>query len=241
MDAGPAFGLIGSGEAAARLLARAGALGREVAHGDGGALPALVARLAHPRAVVVETAAGAEVDAAIERLYVHLEPGDIVVDASASYWGDTLRRYRRMRHRSLFYVDLVVAGDKGGLRLVVGGEDRGIARLEPALAPLGRGGRLQRAGEAGAAHFALLVEQGLTAAVAALGQEAGRLLARYPAAPLGGEVEAPPAGRLAWLVDDLEGLGTRTPLLAAALSGAGAGAGGDGRVGGFVAPGEEEA
>ena len=37
-----------------------------------------------------------------------MEPGDVVIDVTPSYWGDTLRRFRRMRHRSLFYVDVAL-------------------------------------------------------------------------------------------------------------------------------------
>ena len=54
---------------------------------------------------------GGAIDRVIDAAYVVMEPGDVVVDTSASYWGDTLRRYRRMRHRSCIYVDVALIDD----------------------------------------------------------------------------------------------------------------------------------
>lgn len=59
------------------FLAGAGA-GRKISGASG--IPELVARLKRPRRVMMLVKAGKPVDEFIERLWPHLEPGDIVID-----------------------------------------------------------------------------------------------------------------------------------------------------------------
>ena len=66
--------------------------------------------LEHPRRFVLDLPVGSEIDRVIDAAYVVMEPGDVVLDPTPSYWGDTLRRFRRMRHRSLYYVDVALIG-----------------------------------------------------------------------------------------------------------------------------------
>src|SRR5215217_2280442 len=57
--------------------------------------------LDEPRLFVLDLPVGPAIDRLIDAAYVIMEPGDVVIDTSASYWCDTLRRFARMRHRSL--------------------------------------------------------------------------------------------------------------------------------------------
>jgi 6-phosphogluconate dehydrogenase (decarboxylating) len=87
--------------------------------------------LEHPRCFVLDLPVGGEVDRVIDEAYVVMEPGDVVLDMTPSYWGDTLRRFRRMRHRSIYYVDGALIG--GGTIALVAGDERGVAHSVPVI------------------------------------------------------------------------------------------------------------
>ena len=121
--------------------------------------------LEHPRLFLLDLPLGAAVDRAIDAAYVFMEPGDVVLDPSGSYWCDTLRRFRRMRHRSLFYVDLGLIGTIPGATILAAGDERGVDLCVPLLDRLAAAGGVVRAGGAGAAHFALMVRAGVATAM----------------------------------------------------------------------------
>lgn len=162
-----------------------------------------------------------DLDALIDDAYRTMEPGDVVIDLSASWWCDTLRRFRRMRHRSLFYVDAAELEGPSGRVLLAAGDRRGVELALPVLDALARPGRAVGCGEAGAAHWSAQVAAGLAAARAQAASEARQLLEAFPhgldlaavgpALGLGGERSDP---RAAWLLDDALRLQAATPLLA---------------------------
>lgn len=121
--------------------------------------------LGSPRIIFLYIPAGPEVDQLIEKLVGHLEPGDIVVDGGNSYWGDSIRRQRRLKERRLHLVDLGTSGGVDGARhgacLMAGGERDAVARIEPILLELGTPGGYVHAGPPGAGHFTKLVHNGI--------------------------------------------------------------------------------
>lgn len=180
--------------------------------------------LDHPRLYLLDLPLGAAVDRAIDAAYLFMEPGDVVLDPSGSYWCDTLRRYRRMRHRSLFYVDLGVIGQIPGATILAAGDERGIDLSLPLLDRLAGSGNVVRAGGAGAAHFALMVRAGVATAMAHAVSEARQLLEAYPNESEADAVAArlwpataPPARSAAWLLDDAIRLEAAVPLLAQSI------------------------
>ncbi len=180
--------------------------------------------LEDPRIVLLDLPLGAVVDTVIDEAYLHLEPGDVVIDASGSYWGDTLRRFRRMRHRSLFYVDVAEVATSGGRRLLASGDRRGVELALPVLGRLAAPGRALSLGEAGAAHYVLMIQEALRTAAAAAAGEARQLLEAFPS-PLAvaeavgalGLDAATPGARARWLLDDAVRLEAAVPLLAQAV------------------------
>jgi 6-phosphogluconate dehydrogenase len=175
--------------------------------------------LEFPRLHILDLPPGPSVDEVIDAAYVTMEPGDLVVDATGSYWGDTLRRWRRMRHRSIFYLDLARIDDA----LLVAGDARGVELARPRLERLAGPGPLLMAGEAGAAHFAAMVRDGVGTALAQLHGEAQQLLEAYPGV-LDAKAVLPrlvPAltggGRAGWLLDDALQLQAAIPALAQAV------------------------
>ncbi|HEX6012808.1 MAG TPA: NAD(P)-binding domain-containing protein [Geminicoccaceae bacterium] len=258
-------GLIGNQQGLARQLSAAGVsvvvhpAGTTDAAGLGGSDVTLVDRydsffgeLEHPRLFVLDLPLGGAIDRAIDEAYVFMEPGDAVLDPSGSYWGDTLRRFHRMRHRALFYVDLGLIGEAPGATILAAGDSRGVDLCWPLLERLAKPRGVVRAGGAGAAHFAVMVREAVATSTVHALSEARQLLEAYPNHPEPAAIleqlwpgPTPDAPRAAWLLDDAVRLEAAIPLLAHAIMlelGAALDdqrpAGPSPRVGGFVHPDE---
>jgi 6-phosphogluconate dehydrogenase len=176
--------------------------------------------LEHPRIHLLDLQPGETIDALIDTAYVTMEPGDVLVDLTGSYWADTVRRWRRMRHRAIYYLDVALP-EASRPDLLVGGDPRALQLVMPLLERLARGGRVLRLGTAGAAHFALQLEEALGTAVSHARSELQQLGEAWP-----GEVDpelllavvAPRAGaRAGWVLDDALRMEAAVPLLAQAV------------------------
>ena len=75
-----------------------------------------VKHLEKPRAVFIYIPAGPDLDPLLDELASNLERGDIVVDGGNSYWGDSIRRYRRLKEKGIQLVDLGTSGGVEGAR-----------------------------------------------------------------------------------------------------------------------------
>ena len=121
--------------------------------------------LAPPRAVFLYIPAGPAVDELIDSLADALEPGDLIVDAGNSYWGDSIRRHRRLAEREIRFCDLGTSGGISGARhgacFMIGGERDAVERIEPMLIELAVEGGYVHAGPPGAGHFTKLVHNGI--------------------------------------------------------------------------------
>jgi 6-phosphogluconate dehydrogenase len=121
--------------------------------------------LSAPRAVFLYIPAGPAVDELIDSLAEELEAGDLIVDAGNSYWGDSIRRGRRLAERGLRFCDLGTSGGVSGARhgacFMVGGERDAVERIEPLLVELAVEGGYVHAGPVGAGHFTKLVHNGI--------------------------------------------------------------------------------
>lgn len=180
--------------------------------------------LDYPRRYVLDLEAGPGIDPVIDEAYQTMEPGDVVIDPTPSYWGDTLRRYRRMRHRSLFYQDVACIAGADGPALVVAGDAKGLPLSADILEAWAAPGTLRSVAGAGFAHYLAMVEAAAEIAKASIASEVAQLIEAYP-----GEVTeeakaafCPPhgslgIGRAGWLLDDAVRLEAAVPLLAQAL------------------------
>ena len=74
----------------------------------------LVANLERPRKVFLLVKAGAAVDAFIESVIPHLEPGDIIIDGGNSHFPDTIRRTAYVESKGLLYIGTGVSGGEEG-------------------------------------------------------------------------------------------------------------------------------
>jgi len=226
-------GIIGGGSGIAGALRAAGI---EVVGCDAGTVAAdagvatvdgyagLLEALDYPRRYILDLPTGPGIDAVIDEAYQTMEPGDVVIDATASYWGDTLRRYRRMRHRSLFYQDVTWLAGPSGRTLVAAGDAKGLPLSADLLAAWAAPHRPHPVAGAGFAHYLAMVEAAAGLARHQLESELAQLIEAYP-----GEVAAEdkagfcpahavsPDGRAGWLLDDAVRLEAAVPLLAHAV------------------------
>lgn len=197
---------------------RSGLASRDVALVDAPA--EFFALLEHPRIHLLDLKPGPAIDGLIDSAYVTMEPGDVVVDVSRSYWGDTVRRWRRMRHRAIYYVDAALP-EGGRADLLVAGDPRAIEIARPVLTRLARGAAVLRVGTAGAAHFALQLEEALGTAMSHARSELQQLAEAWPGevnTPLLLQTVAPRVGSCAaWVLDDAMHMEAAVPLLAQAV------------------------
>ena len=148
-----------------------------------GSLEEFKARLATPRVVFLYIPAGPPVDQVLDDLAEQLDEGDILVDGGNSYWGDSIRRHRRLKERGIHFVDLGTSGGIEGARngacFMAGGEEEAIAKVEPIVRELAVAGGYVHAGPPGAGHFAKLVHNGIEFGMLQAIGEGVDLLERY--------------------------------------------------------------
>jgi 6-phosphogluconate dehydrogenase len=162
-------------EAAIAQLESEGALGAR-------SLAEFTGKLTTPRAAWIMVPA-ALAGGTITDLSGHCERGDIVIDGGNSYYRDDIDRAAELAQRGLHYVDVGTSGGVFGLErgycLMIGGEDRIVAHLDPIFRTLAPGvemaprtpGRRGPAAQAehgylhcgghGAGHFVKMVHNGI--------------------------------------------------------------------------------
>jgi len=174
-------------------------------------LEEMVAALAPPRHLLLMVPAGI-VERLAEDLFERLTPDDAVIDGGNSHYPDDIARARRFAARGLHWIDMGTSGGVYGLErgycLMIGGDPRPVARLEPvfrALAP-GRGsipstpGRegapstaeegFLHCGPPGAGHFVKMVHNGIEYGLMAAYAEGLNVLHRADAGETTAEADA---------------------------------------------------
>ncbi|MGB8516674.1 MAG: decarboxylating 6-phosphogluconate dehydrogenase [Gallionella sp.] len=139
-------------------------------------------KLSAPRAVWLMLPA-AVVDASIAELTPLLAADDIIIDGGNSYYKDDIARAKNLSAKSIHYADVGVSGGTWGLErgycLMIGGQKKTVAHLQPIFASLapgvetaprteGRSGQPSTAetgylhcGPEGAGHFVKMVHNGI--------------------------------------------------------------------------------
>ena len=143
----------------------------EIAASDG-LIPAVtlgeaVSLLPSPRVLWLMLPAGEITERTIEDLMPLLDAGDLLVDGGNANYHDSMRRAQRLAAHGIEYADAGTSGGVWGLDngycMMVGGSDRAVAMLTPALKVLApapdRG--WAHVGPAGAGHFSKMVHNGI--------------------------------------------------------------------------------
>lgn len=121
--------------------------------------------LTPPRIIFLYIPAGAAVDELLEELSTLLSSGDIIVDGGNSYWGDSIRRQKKLSAKQIDFIDLGTSGGVSGARtgacFMAGGKKSAVALIQPILEKLAVPGGFVYAGGSGAGHFTKLVHNGI--------------------------------------------------------------------------------
>lgn len=137
---------------------------RELGLVEADGLESLLDKLTSPRVLFLYIHAGPALDPVLDELAAHTSPEDILVDGGNSYWGDSIRRGRRLEGKVRF-VDLGTSGGIDGARtgacFMAGGETEALDLVEPILKDLCVPGGYVRAGGPGAGHYVKLVHNGI--------------------------------------------------------------------------------
>jgi 6-phosphogluconate dehydrogenase len=132
-------------------------------------LAALVEQLRPPRAVWVMLPAGPPTQEMIDSLGHVLSRGDVIVDGGNSFYGDSVRQAARLAAAGIEFVDVGVSGGVWGVRdgygVLVGGEERVVGLVMPALEAVAAVDGLALLGVAGSGHFAKMVHNAVEYAV----------------------------------------------------------------------------
>jgi len=162
-------------EAAIAQLEGEGAIGAR-------SLAEFASKLTTPRAAWIMVPAAIAGDT-VSELAGHCERGDIVIDGGNSYYRDDIDRAEALAPQGIHYVDVGTSGGVFGLErgfcMMIGGEDRFVAHLDPIFRTLAPGvetaertpGRRGPAAQAehgylhcgghGAGHFVKMVHNGI--------------------------------------------------------------------------------
>ena len=132
-------------------------------------LEALAAALTPPRAIIIMVKAGGPVDATIEGLLPHLDPGDIIIDAGNADFNHTRTREAKLRDKGFRFVGMGVSGGEEGARhgpsIMVGGAAEAygaISEVVEAIAAKYEGAPCAaHMGPDGAGHFVKTVHNGI--------------------------------------------------------------------------------
>jgi len=144
-----------------------GPVDEAVARGAVGAhtIEEMVSKLSPPRVLWSMVPAGEATEETIEAFARSASRGDVIVDGANSYCRDSMRRGARLQEAGYDFVDVGVSGGIWGLELgfcmMVGGLDRAVARVRPALDTLAPPNGWAHFGKSGAGHFTKMVHNGI--------------------------------------------------------------------------------
>lgn len=98
---------------------------------------AFVALLKKPRLIMLLVPAGKPVDAVIESLLPHVEPGDLIIDGGNSFFEDTERRFAYLKEKNIHFLGVGVSGGSKGARfgpsIMPGGSAEAYELVRPVL------------------------------------------------------------------------------------------------------------
>jgi 6-phosphogluconate dehydrogenase len=132
-------------------------------------MPAFVAAIKRPRAILLMVKAGKPVDDVITEILPLLSPGDILIDGGNSYFADTRRRTKEIEAKGFRYIGTGVSGGEEGALLgpsiMPGGTQEAYRLIEPVFTQIAAQVDGQACctyiGADGAGHYVKMVHNGI--------------------------------------------------------------------------------
>ncbi|KAK2667182.1 hypothetical protein RAB80_017603 [Fusarium oxysporum f. sp. vasinfectum] len=124
----------------------------------------------HPRVIIFSIPHGSPGDKCIESLRPHMTRGDIILDCSNEYYGNTERRQKELARDGIYYVGCGVSGGyqsaRAGPSMSPGGDSKALEILLPLLrtvAAKDAGGKpcTSAIGPGGSGHYVKMVHNGI--------------------------------------------------------------------------------
>lgn len=119
--------------------------------------------------VIILVKAGAPVDATIEGLAAHMEPGDVIIDGGNEWYQNTERRAAALAPKGIRYIGMGVSGGEEGARngpsMMPGGDKEAYDSIAPILAKVAAqvddGPCQMYVGPGGAGNYVKMVHNGI--------------------------------------------------------------------------------
>ncbi len=126
---------------------------------------AFMASLSTPRVIWIMVPAGDITNQVIEKVSVHAQAGDIVIDGGNSHFEDSKRNSTELKAKGIHFLDVGSSGGTSGARhglcLMVGGEQSVYHLLKPVFEAITVEGGCLYTGPSGSGHFLKMVHNGI--------------------------------------------------------------------------------
>lgn len=128
-------------------------------------LDELYSMSATPRKILLYVPAGPVIEEYVEKFTELLDEGDIVMDGGNSYWGDSIRRFHKLKKSGVHFLDVGSSGGISGARegacFMVGGDNKVFEEVRPLLARMAAADAVSYVGPAGCGHLVKLIHNGI--------------------------------------------------------------------------------
>ena len=118
-----------------------------------------------PRKIFLYVPAGPVVEEYIEKFIDLLNEGDIVMDGGNSYWGDSIRRYHRLKEVGVNFLDVGTSGGISGARegacFMIGGDKKVFEEVKSIFISMASPDAVSYIGPAGCGHLVKLIHNGI--------------------------------------------------------------------------------
>lgn len=125
----------------------------------------LVAKLPARRIIWIMVPSGPAVDEMIDKLLDTVDENDILIDGGNSNYKDTLRRFERLSHKNIDFVDIGTSGGISGARngacTMIGAKDDVFEYIEPVLRSISVEGGCLHTGANGSGHYVKMIHNGI--------------------------------------------------------------------------------
>jgi 6-phosphogluconate dehydrogenase len=128
-------------------------------------LDEVIAQLSSPRAVWVMVPSGRPTEETCNALAGVMTAGDVIIDGGNSNYKHAQHMSAALKESGISFLDAGTSGGVWGLKngycLMVGGDDEGVAKVEPIFLALAPEDGYAHVGPSGAGHFVKMVHNGI--------------------------------------------------------------------------------